>query len=152
TRLAQGQADVVAFGDSIGDLPFARAEARLVAGAEGTVAVGDQCTRDRLQALLTPDVGIVHIACHGRFDLARPVRSGLVLAAPPEDQLAGTTAAQLLALPEVARMPLHGMIVVLGACSSGMEAVRTGDEASGLVSALLAAGASSVIAAQWPVH
>jgi CHAT domain-containing protein/tetratricopeptide (TPR) repeat protein len=151
-RIAQGRTGIVALGDATGDLPFARAEARLAAGAEGSIAVGGQCTLEWLQESLRPKAAILHIACHGRFDSARPMRSGLVLAAPEEAQLAGTTAAHLLTLPEVARLPLDGMIVVLSACSSGMEKVGFADEASGLLTALLTAGAASVIAAQWPVN
>jgi CHAT domain-containing protein/tetratricopeptide (TPR) repeat protein len=151
TRRSQGRTGIAVCGDSLGDLPFARAEARLIAGRHGTVAVGGECTTEWLRSALTPSTGVLHLACHGRYDGVRPSRSGLILAAPPEEQLAGTSAAELLTLPEVARLPLDGMCVVLSACSSGMETIRTGDEASGLVSALLAAQASTVIAAQWPI-
>lgn len=147
---ATGRGAVVACGDSLGDLPFARAETRLIAGEAGVLALGGECTADWLQAHLSASTSILHMACHGRFDRARPSRSGLALAAPPEEQLAGTSTARLLTLPEVTRLPLGGVTVVLSACSSGMETVRA-SEPTGLVSALLSAGAATVIAAQWPI-
>jgi CHAT domain-containing protein len=139
-------------GDSDGTLPFARAEARLVAGDAGHLAVGDQsqaawlrehCERD--------DLGVLHLACHGRFDRGHPERSGLVLSAPSGEEFAGTTVAQLLTVEQVAGLELDGVLVTLSACSSGLEAVRDGDEATGLVSALLRAGAAAIVAAQWPI-
>jgi CHAT domain-containing protein len=142
---------IVVFGDSLGDLPFARAEARLIAGGHRAVAIGSECTLDRLRSEVSGPAGTVHIACHGRFDWLRPDRSGLLLAAPPDEQLAGTAAARLLVLPEVAQLPLDGKVVVLSACSSGMESVRA-SEPTGLVTALLEAGASTVIAAQWFIN
>ena len=148
--LSSGGAAIVACGDSLGDLPFARAETRLIAGEAGLMALGGECTADWLQANVSASTSILHVACHGRFDRARPSRSGLALAAPPEGQLAGTSTARLLTLPEVMRLPLDGITVVLSACSSGMETVRA-SEPTGLVSALLSAGAAAVIAAQWPI-
>jgi tetratricopeptide (TPR) repeat protein len=150
-RAAQGRSGLTVCGDSLGDLPYARAEARLVAGTRGALAVGAACTQAWVQSAITLDTGIVHVACHGRYDHGRPARSGLILAARSEDQLAGTLTAQLLTVPEAAALKLAGAVIVLSACSSGMAAVRTGDEASGLVTALLAAGAATVIAAQWRI-
>jgi CHAT domain-containing protein/tetratricopeptide (TPR) repeat protein len=149
-QLPPGSNTVVTCGDSLGDLPFARAETRLIAGEAGSAAVGGECTVEWLRTAVTASTSILHIACHGRFDRMRPSRSGLLLAAPPREQLAGTSAARLLTLPEVAQLPLDGITVVLSACSSGMETVRMG-EPTGLVSAMLSAGAAAVVAAQWPI-
>jgi CHAT domain-containing protein/tetratricopeptide (TPR) repeat protein len=149
-RPLSGQPGIVVFGDSTDDLPFARAEARLIAGKHGAVAIGGECTIERLRTALIASPSVLHIACHGRFDRVHPDRSGLLLAAPADKQLAGTSTARLLTLPEVAQLPLDGQMVVLSACSSGMETLRAG-ESNGLVSALLAGGAATVIAAQWPI-
>lgn len=59
-----------------------------------------------------------------------------------------------LAAREVFKMDLlnkHPVIVLIG-CGSGVERLDPGDEPLGLVSGLLFAGASSVIATMWPIH
>ena len=142
---------LAACGDPTDDLPFARAEARLVA-RDADLAVGPECDASRLRAqAATEELGILHLACHGRLDRGRPERSGLVLAGPPDLAFPGTTPAALLPVGDLAELPLAGVVVVLSACSTGLEAVREGDEATGLQSALLRAGAAAVVAAQWPI-
>jgi tetratricopeptide (TPR) repeat protein len=143
---------VVACGDPLGDLPFARAEARLVAKGSGHLALGSECEPDWLQKRSAgEEVSVLHLACHGRFDRGHPERCGLVLAAPAPEHFAGTSGARLMKVDQVAELRLEGVVVVLSACSSGLEVIRDGDEATGLVSALLRARASAIIAAQWPI-
>lgn len=55
---------------------------------------------------------------------------------------------------EVFKMDLsskHPVVLLIG-CGSGVERLDPGDEPLGLVSGLLFAGASSVIATMWPIH
>jgi tetratricopeptide (TPR) repeat protein len=141
----------VVCGDPLDDLPYARAECLLVAGRDSALAVGSDFDAGWLQARCNDDVGILHLACHGRFERRRPERSGLLLAVSEDEQLPASTPARLFHVEEIAGLRLHGAVVVLSACSSGLEAIRDGDEATGLISALLRAGVSAIIAAQWPI-
>jgi CHAT domain-containing protein/tetratricopeptide (TPR) repeat protein len=140
-------------GDPLSNLPFARVEARLIAKAgPALLALGQECDADWLRdCCASHDVGVLHLACHGRFDRGHPERSGLLLADTNVATLPGTTPAHLMTVGELAALRLDGAIVVLSACSSGLTAIREGDEASGLVSALLQAGAAAIVASQWPV-
>ena len=139
---------LVAFGDPGGDLPFARAEALLVGGAGATV--GQDCTVARLDATCAEGAAVLHLACHGRYDVRNPGRSGLVLAPGAGEALPGTTGAHLLTTDGLGALALKGALVVLSACSSGLELVR-GGETTGLVTALLKGGAGAIVAARWPV-
>lgn len=139
-----GSEGVTAIGDPDGTLPFAGAEAALVSpehhavGASATYEwLRDHCDR--------PELSVLHLACHGRFDAGHPERSGLVLAG------AGPSGAALVGVDQVAALALEGVVVTLSACSSGLTAIREGDEATGLATAFLRAGAAAVVAAQWPI-
>jgi CHAT domain-containing protein len=118
---------------------------------DGELLLGRDCTWTRLQQVVAGGVGILHVACHGRFDGRHPDRSGLLLAGDDAEALPGTPSATLVSAEQLASLPLHGSLVVLSACSSGLEAVREGDEFTGVVSAMLRAGAAAVLAARWPV-
>ncbi|NGM14045.1 CHAT domain-containing protein [Verrucosispora sp. CWR15] len=76
---------VLVCGDTLGDLPYARAECAYVAarlGGSGRTgaAVTSTWLADTLAGPERPR--LVHLACHAVFDRRRPERSGLVLAAP----------------------------------------------------------------------
>ncbi|MFT4213152.1 MAG: CHAT domain-containing protein, partial [Microbacterium sp.] len=77
---------------------------------------------------------VVHVACHGHHAADNPLFSGLELA---DGLLMGYD------LLTVARPP---RIVVLSACDLGISDVRPGDEALGIATAVLAAGAGCVVA------
>ncbi|WBB91245.1 CHAT domain-containing protein [Verrucosispora sp. WMMC514] len=77
---------VLVCGDTLGDLPYARAECAYVAARlGGTERTGAAVTSAWLaDALAGPErPRLVHLACHAVFDRRRPERSGLVLAAAP---------------------------------------------------------------------
>jgi len=136
TRWA-GPPSLVVIGDPLGDLPFARAEARLVARGGGALALGDAATSSWLAGELggSGGGGVLHIACHGRYDGAHPERSGLLFAVPADQRVPGAAGVELVNLDRLIHLPLRGNVVVLSACNSGNETVRDGDEASGVVSA-----------------
>jgi tetratricopeptide (TPR) repeat protein len=145
---------VAVMGDPLGDLPFARAEAALVGAGDNAAltAIGSRCTAEWLRECCADhDVGVLHIACHGRFDRNHPQRSGLVLADSELVELPGTLPARLMTIDEIAELRLAGAVVVLSACSSGLSAIVEGDEAAGLISGFLRAGAAAVIASHWPI-
>lgn len=57
-----------------------------------------------------------------------------------------------LAVPEVFNLQLTAApLVVLVGCDSASQKVSTGDESLGLITALLCAGAASVVGASWPI-
>jgi CHAT domain-containing protein/tetratricopeptide (TPR) repeat protein len=142
---------VAAAGDSLGDLPFARAESIFASDAD-LRAIGKGLDADWIERVVRRhDVGLIHLACHGRFDGRHPDQSGLVLAASHLGRAGNVQTGRLLSLRDLAALPLQGQIVILSACSTGRQVLRTADETSGLGTALLAAGASSVIVALWPV-
>lgn len=99
--------------------------------------IGDGATT-RFLRHLDPDVGTIHLACHGRFVHDDPLRSGLHLAD------GWITARQILDLD------LSGTMVILSACSSATTAYEL-VEPAGVAWALLAAGARGVIASQWAI-
>jgi len=140
-------AAALVLGDSLGDLPFARDEAEAVAAALGTNAlVGADATRtaflDRMGD--SPPAGVVHLACHGTFDAAEPLRSGIVLA--PDHG-----GAEILSAEDIFGLTLSADLVVLSACESGVNARRPGDELLGLTRALVYAGVPSVVVSLWRV-
>jgi len=64
-----------------------------------------------------------------------------------EDQITDSC----LLVPDVFNLSLTAPLVVLVGCESASQTVSTGDEYLGLISALLCAGAASVIGASWPI-
>ncbi|HYF64754.1 MAG TPA: CHAT domain-containing protein [Herpetosiphonaceae bacterium] len=91
--------------------------------------------------LAAPPADVVHFGCHGDFDTAAPDESGLLLAG-------GWLSARRI---------LNGLdlrqarLVTVGACLSGRNTVRIGDEAAGLLRAFFVAGAPCVVAALWEI-
>ncbi len=82
---------------------------------------------------------LAHIAAHGRFRADNPLFSALQLVDGP------------LTVYDLERLPRPPKHVILSACESGLSVVRPGDELLGLAAALLAMGATSLIASVVPV-
>lgn len=132
----------------------AEAECRAVAQrytAAGLTAdatlVGAAATRSALLALLHGPVQpgvLLHVACHGEFELYDPMSSHLAVADGGRD--AASIIRGRLAFDEV----------LLGACSTGRRALAlggvelAGDEIIGLAGAFLEAGASTVVVSLIP--
>jgi tetratricopeptide (TPR) repeat protein len=83
---------------------------------------------------------LVHIAAHAIFAADGPASAGVRLADG------------WLTSREIGAMQLQGAVVALSGCDTGRSAATAGDELLGLIRALLAAGASSVLASLWSVH
>jgi CHAT domain-containing protein len=141
----RGRHSLLAVVDPTGDLPWALAEGRSVAGH---FAPASRSVLERASA--TPEAvaagcqgsSYLHFACHGRYDWDDAARSGLILAG---GQL---TLADVLSGPELASTRL----VALSACETGISrAIGTPDEYVGLPGGFLQAGAPAVIGALWPV-
>jgi CHAT domain-containing protein len=84
--------------------------------------------------------GIVHFACHGRFDSRNPLGSGLRM----HDGW--------LTVRDAYRLQMDGTLLVLSACETGQSHVSAGDELAGLLRGMFAAGASAALVALWLVE
>lgn len=121
-------------------LPQAAAEARGVAAmfAQGQALVGDQAGIEPLRRC-AGSADVLHLACHAQFRSDNPRFSALHLADGA------------LTVDQVETLSLRPGIVVLSACETALADGGVGDEMFGLVRAFLVAGASRVLASQWPV-
>ena len=138
-------------GDSRPDmpLPFAREEARRVARLLGSEPLlGSAAAKRKVVEALADEAGrqavdVLHVACHGYFDPAEALKSGLVLA--PDGDGGTLTAEQIFGLQ------MRAELVTLSACESGVNERRPGDELIGLTRALIYAGTPSVLVSLWRV-
>lgn len=124
------------------DLRHTEAEAAAIAalcGGDAWEGSPGVCTRLGSAA---GDYRLLHLACHGEFDLAQPLRSALMVG--PGEHL---SAAEVLT-----SWNLRADLVVLSACRSGVSHIVRGDEPMGLVRAFLTAGAAMVLVTLWPVE
>jgi tetratricopeptide (TPR) repeat protein len=121
-------------------LPAARAEVVAIAGhnPDALVLLDADATVQAVLAALD-GASLAHIAAHGVLRTDNPLLSALLLGDGP------------LTVYDLERLGRAPTTVVLPACQSGVTAVHAGDELLGLVSALLALGTRTVIAAIVPV-
>ena len=86
---------------------------------------------------------LLHFACHGRFDVADPMASAVYLANGVP-----------LTLSEIRQLRLpRAPLVILSACETAITDTRfLPDEALGLATGFLEAGASGVVSTLWPVN
>jgi CHAT domain-containing protein/tetratricopeptide (TPR) repeat protein len=128
-------------------LPFAQAEVEEVAACfvEARPAYGEAATKPSLLAAAAGATH-VHLACHGRFDPAEPLRSELLLA--------GDGQADPLSLREIiAERPFaEARLVVASACQTAItDFNRLPDEAIGLPAGFLEAGTPGMVGTLWQV-
>jgi len=131
------------------DLPAAANEATLLLGLypNSTLLAGNSATAPALLKAL-PDTTILHFAGHAVSHPTRPVRSFLPLAPDP-----AWRQASLLSAAELAKLRLPKLqLAILSACSTFAPQSRRSEGISGLVSALLDAGAHAVVGTLWDVH
>ncbi|MGI9002904.1 MAG: CHAT domain-containing protein [Pseudonocardia sp.] len=123
-------------------LPYARVEAAGVRAALGIQAGRDLVGRDAMPLAFSREASgsdVLLLACHGRADLAEPLRSGLLLAGRP------------VTLREIMEMQLRVRLAVLSACETALPGTDLPDEVIGLPTGLLQAGVAGVIASLWAV-
>lgn len=119
-------------------LPFVEAEAVAVGSqVRAPVYLGEEARLDRMVS--ADPCRLIHLAVHGQFRPDNPEFSAL--------QLADGT----LTAGDVAGMRLKAALVTLSACETGLSRVTSGDELSGLITAFLMAGSTSVLASLWRV-
>ncbi|MEU1391908.1 MULTISPECIES: CHAT domain-containing protein [unclassified Nonomuraea] len=143
---------VLVYADPRADMPLvhAREQAAAIArlfGGEATLRMGAQAAVTALEkdaADAADGFRVVHLACHGRYDPERPLRSGVLLAPDGVDD--GELSAE-----RILTMSLPADLVTISACESGANARHPGDELIGLTRALIYAGAASVLVSLWAV-
>jgi hypothetical protein len=83
--------------------------------------------------------GLVHVDCHGTADLGSPLQSAIQLGDGWLD------------LGRLLQLRVRARLVVLAACETALVGTRLPDEAIGLPTGLLQAGAAACIGSLWPV-
>jgi CHAT domain-containing protein len=141
-----------AFGISLtepdrGLVPGARQEldeTMKLAGTQGRLVSQGAFVPDLLQQMSLRDFGLVIFATHGQPEqYDRPAR---LLLSPRTS--ASVTSRTWLTATELMQLEFNADLVVLSACSSGL---NVGGGLNGLVTGFLRAGARQVIATAWPV-
>ncbi len=132
----------------LGELPFARTEARGLAEtvADSDVRLGADASERFLKQVDLSRYGIVHLAAHALVDIDTPERSAVLLS-PGNDREDG-----LLQSREISALDLRGRVVVLSACRSAGGMLLPGEGPMGLSHAFFRAGARAVIGSLWPVR
>jgi len=132
-------------------LPYARQEAKIVAGILGCEAlIGSAATKARVVRELKAGAGaggVVHLACHGEFNRSEPLRSAVLLAGDDELQ-----APSRLTGEDIFGLKLEADLVALSGCWTGVSAHRSGEDFWGMTRALMYSGVASVMATLWPVN
>jgi CHAT domain-containing protein len=82
-----------------------------------------------------------HIAAHAWFDQSDPLASGILLAG-----------GEVLDARRAMHEKLQLRLLVLSACSTGQQAIRVSNSASGLARGFLYAGVRQLILSLWPVN
>jgi CHAT domain-containing protein len=129
-------------------LPFARAEARAVAGIYpgARLLLEESATRAAFLRAL-PAADIVHYAGHAVVDTQEPDRSHLLLGVD------ATSPEGLLFVPDLRGSTLtRHPLVVLAACSTNRGQIAIGEGVLSLARPFLEAGASAVLATLWDVQ
>jgi CHAT domain-containing protein len=126
-------------------LPSVREEAEAVSSyfTKPVQLLEDEALPENLfNAVASHAFEVIHVGCHGKFNIKNPLDSALELAQ-----------GQLLTVNDIRiRLRLRGYpLVVLSACQTGQTRPEQGDETNGLSWAFLAAGASAVVSSQWSV-
>jgi CHAT domain-containing protein len=127
------------------DLPGSQIESEKLASrfSVKNLLLREKASRVAFSAL-APNAPYIHVASHGKFNAARPLQSGLLLAA--EQGVSGQ-----LTVSDLYAMELNAEMVTLSACETGLGAVANGDDVVGLTRGFLYAGVSTVIASLWQV-
>lgn len=150
-------ASLVAFGDTLGDLEFARREVADIRAEfeQATVITGEQAT----QSAVRSNIGrgdVVHFATHGIFNPDSPLDSGLVLSkgaggADSGQRIADVDSLELLRVTDIMGLKMNPSLVFLSACDTARAEISSGDEIVGLTRGFFVAGAPSVINTLWAI-
>ena len=129
------------FAGKLPQLPGARDEAASIARHyRAELLIGADATEARLRKAIGGGTDVIHFATHGQFDAQRPLRSAIYLAG-----------AEPLTAERLFASPLHGRLVILSACETGIGKVDAGDDYLGLPRSFFLGGADAVLSSLWPV-
>ncbi|MBC8027327.1 MAG: CHAT domain-containing protein [Steroidobacteraceae bacterium] len=138
---------------SLARLPYSAVEARTVVKAFGiadTLALsGFDATAQRVLALQSEDLRVLHFATHARGSTA-PERSALFLSRFASDGVPLST--HTLTADDIAHSRLRADLVILSGCATGEGRELRGGGVLGLTHGFLANGSRSVIASLWPIE
>jgi len=132
--------------DPDGTLPGAAEEAARISRVlpQSTLLVGQDATKAAVLSRVE-DASLVHIASHAFFDHREPFDSGVRLAD-------GTGGRDILTVFEIIQSWRSGAkLIVLSGCETRIVALSAADDAVGLPTAFLFAGAETIIASMWQV-
>ena len=127
-----------------------RTVARAFAGRETVEISGFDATPERVLALRSQPLSVLHFATHARIRRDAPEQSALYLS---EYSASGLSIAESrLTADEISRTGLRADLVVLSACATGDGGAVRGEGVLGLTYAFLANGSRSVVASLWPIQ
>jgi len=142
---------ILALGNPLRDgsappLPFAEEEVRLISRnfSSNRISVGKDASESLIKEGRLAGTSIIHIAAHGKYNSAEPLKSALLLAGDEKND--GD-----LETFEIFSLRINPRLVVLSACESGLGKLEGGDEIQGLNRAFLYAGAGGVVSSLWSV-
>ncbi|MGE3954467.1 MAG: tetratricopeptide repeat protein [Parachlamydiales bacterium] len=136
-------------GDPQENLQWAKQEGLEVASAlKADPIIGKNASIEVIQKAIS-EARWIHFACHGdpskRTDIHSVYEGALGLAPPTEDPKGGWWHAN-----QIQKIPLSAELVFLSGCDTGKGKIQR-EGVIGLTRSFLAAGASCVIATQWPI-
>lgn len=135
------------------DLPAATREAESVAGMYGTTPLtGLNAQASRVKARM-PEVDVIHFAGHYVADERSPLLSRLLLSKAVYGTGRHEDSDGVLTASEVYRLNFNrARLVVLSACTTGVERYYRGEGAIGMARPFIEAGAPLVVASLWSVE
>ena len=136
---------LVAYGDPLGDLSFARAEVDRIQNyfTESNVFTGQEVTIQKVLGTIK-NGDIIHFACHGIFNPASPFNSALLLSGKDGS-------AEPLTVSRLLGLKMNPYLATLSACDTGLARISGGDELLGLVRGFFVAGSPSLVTTLWPI-
>lgn len=127
------------------DLQHAEAEARVIAGLlPNARLLARRAASETALRAQAGKAGVIHLASHGKFRAAEPLKSYLLLA--PDAANDG-----VLSVDEIYGLRLDADLVALSACDTGLGQGSPGDDLVGFVRGFFYSGARSLLASYWSV-
>ncbi len=135
------------------DLPAAAREAESVAQLyDTTPLIGPNAEASRVKARM-PEADVIHFAGHYVADERSPLLSRLLLAKAASRTNGNQDSDGVLTASDVYRINLNrAHLVVLSACTTGVERFYRGEGAIGMARPFIEAGAPMVVASLWSVE
>ncbi len=95
---------------------------------------------------------IVHLATHYIHDVNDPTREGFLFWGYDSSGKKKVSDDGILSIDEITKLKLQADLLVLNACSSGIELQRSGDSVSSLPCVFFMAGAKNIVSTLWSVN